>query len=93
MKRTAAFACIAGSLIAAPAASAAAPANDAYTAPTALPLSTVVVANNAEATVAPTNDEPLTPPSTLACPFSTPPSQMTHTVWFLVTLPATDRSR
>ncbi len=75
---------LAGCLIAAPGASAAPPANDVYTAPTTLPLETQLTANNTEATVAPTNDEPLTPPSGLACP-GTPPTQMTHTVWFLVT--------
>ena len=65
---------------------AAPPANDAYTSPTTLTLSTQAVASNTEATVAPTNDEPLTPPSGLACPFPPPPpDQMTHTVWFLVT--------
>ena len=89
MKRIAACVGLAGCLIAAPGAAAAAPANDAYTAPATLPLETRLTATTAEATVEGT-DEPLTPPSGLACAGTTPaPAQMTHTVWFLVT-PSTD---
>jgi Ca2+-binding RTX toxin-like protein len=86
MRRVLVSIAVLGSLVHVAPAGAAPPANDAYTSPTTLSLSTPVAANNAEATVAPTNDEPLTPPSFLACPAPTgQPDQMTNTVWFLVT--------
>ena len=92
MRRLLVLVAVLGSLIHVTSAGAAPPANDAYTSPTTLPLSTQVVANNAEATVAPTamtevpTEEPLTPPSFLACPAPpASPTQMTNTVWFLVT--------
>ncbi|HEX8206916.1 MAG TPA: hypothetical protein VF587_12725, partial [Solirubrobacteraceae bacterium] len=67
-------------------ASAAPPANDDYQQAQALPLDSILGGTTVEATTQDGLPEPLTPASGLTCP-GAPPTQLTHSVWYLVTPP------